>query len=82
MSLLLLSHTPVLTLFISILNYFLFSLIVPVAPGMITLAIPSVNGIILADVVSEHVIMIQFLCRFYLTTMTTWLSGVLFDLRS
>ena len=58
MSLPLLSRTPVLTLFTSILNYFLFSLIVPVAPGMITLAIPSVNGMISAAIVSEHMMMI------------------------
>ena len=78
----LLSRTPVLTLFTSILNHFLFSLIVPVAPGMITLAILSVNGMISATVVSEHVMTIQFLCRFHLTAVTTWLSGVPFDLRS
>ena len=58
MSLLLLSRAPVLTLFTSILNYFLSSLIVPVAPGIITLAIPSVNGIISAAVVSECVMTI------------------------
>ena len=52
------SHAPVLTLFTSILNHFLSSLIVPVAPGMITLAIPSVNGMISAAIVSEHMMMI------------------------
>jgi len=71
MSLPSLSRTPVLILFTSILNYFLSSLIVPVAPGMITLAIPSVNGIILATIVSEYVMIIQFPCRFHLTAVTT-----------
>jgi len=55
---------------------------VPVAPGMITLAIPSVNEIISAAIVSEHMITIQFSYRFYLTAVTTWLSGMPFDLRS
>jgi len=82
MSLLSLSCIPVLILFISILNHFLSSLIVPVAPGMITLAIPSVNEIISAAIVSEHMITIQFSYRFYLTAVTTWLSGIPFDLRS
>ena len=76
------SRAPVLTLFTSILNHFLSSLIVPVAPSMITLAIPSVNGMISAAVVSEHVMTMQFPCRFHLTAMTTWLSGAPFDLRS
>jgi len=82
MSLPLASRAPVLTLFTSILNYFLSSLIVPVTPGIITLVILSVNRIILAVVVSEHVMTIQFPCRFYLTAVTTWLSGTPFDLRS
>ena len=76
------SRAPVLTLFTSILNHFLSSLIVPVAPGMITLAIPSVNGMISAAVVSKRVMTIQFPCRFHLTAVTTWLSGAPFDLRS
>ena len=75
MSLPLPSCALVLTLFTSILNHFSFSLIVPIALGMITLAIPSVNGIISAAVVFEYVIMIQFSCRFHLTAVTTWLSG-------
>ena len=81
MSFPLLSCVPVLILFTSILNHFLSSLIVPVAPGMITLAIPSVNRMILAAV-SERMMTIQFPCRFHLTAVTTWLSGALFDLRS
>ena len=40
--LLLSSRASVHTLLISILNHFLFSLIMPVAPGMIVLVIPSV----------------------------------------
>ena len=82
MSLLSPSHASVLTLFTSILNHFLSSLIVPVAPGIITLAISSVNGMISAAIVSEHVMTIQFPCRFHLTAVTTWLSGAPFDLRS
>jgi len=57
--LLLSSRAPVRTLLISILNYFLSSLIMPVAPGMIVLVIPSVYGRMSAAVRSEHVIMIQ-----------------------
>ena len=57
-SLLLLSRAPVHTLLISILNYFLSSLIMPVAPEMIVLVIPSVYGRMSAAIRSEHVIMI------------------------
>ena len=81
-SLLLSSHVSVLILFTLILNYFLSSLIVPIAPSMIILAIPSVNGIISVAVVFECVMTIQFLYRFHLTVMTTWLSSTLFNLRS
>ena len=56
--LLLSSRAPVRTLLISILNYFLSSLIMPVAPGMIVLVIPSVYGRMSAAVRSERVIMI------------------------
>jgi len=52
------SWAPVCTLLISILNYFLSSLIVPVAPGMIMLVIPSVYGRMSAAIRSEHVIII------------------------
>ena len=81
-SLLLSSHVSVLILFTLILNYFLSSLIVPIAPSMIILAIPSVNGIISVAVVFECVMTIQFLYRFHLTVMITWLSSTLFNLRS
>ena len=57
--LLLSSRAPVHTLLISILNHFLSSLIMPVAPGMIVLVIPSVYGRMSAAVRSERVIMIQ-----------------------
>ena len=57
--LLLSSWAPVRTLLISILNHFLSSLIMPVAPGMIVLVIPSVYGRMSAAVRSERVIMIQ-----------------------
>jgi len=57
--LLLSSRAPVRTLLISILNHFLSSLIMPVAPGMIVLVIPSVYGRMSAAVRSERVIMIQ-----------------------
>ena len=57
--LLLSSRTPVHTLLISILNHFLSSLIMLVAPGMIVLVIPSVYGRMSAAVRSERVIMIQ-----------------------
>ena len=43
-SLLLLSWAPVCTLLISILNHFLSSLIMLVAPGMIVLVIPLYMG--------------------------------------
>ena len=81
-SLLLSSRVSVLILFTLILNHFLSSLIVPIAPSMIILAIPSVNGIISVAVVFECVMTIQFLYRFHLTVMTTWLSSTLFNLRS
>ena len=57
--LLLSSQAPVRTLLISILNHFLSSLIMPVAPGMIVLVIPSVYRRMSAAVRSERVIMIQ-----------------------
>jgi len=57
--LLLSSRTPVHTLLISILNHFLSSLIMLVAPGMIVLVIPSVYGRMSAAVRSECMIMIQ-----------------------
>jgi len=57
--LLLSSRTPVHTLLISILNHFLSSLIMLVAPGMIVLVIPSVYGRMSAAVRSERMIMIQ-----------------------
>jgi len=56
--LLLSSQAPFHTLLISILNHFLSSLILPVAPGMIVLVMPSVYGRMSAAVRSEHVIMI------------------------
>jgi len=56
--LLLSSRAPFHTLLISILNHFLSSLILPVAPGMIVLVMPSVYGRMSAAVRSEHVIMI------------------------
>ena len=57
--LLLSSRAPVHTLLISILNHFLSSLIMLVAPGMIVLVIPSVYGRMSAAVRSERMIMIQ-----------------------
>ena len=57
-SLLLSSQAPVRTLLISILNYFLSSLIMPVAPEIIVLVISFVYGRMSAAVRSEHVIMI------------------------
>ena len=54
----------------------------PIAPSMIILAIPSVNGIISVAAVFECVITIQFPYRFHLTVMTTWLSSTSFNLRS
>jgi len=57
--LLLSSRTPVHILLISILNHFLSSLIMLVAPGMIVLVIPSVYGRMSAAVRSERMIMIQ-----------------------
>ena len=57
--LLLSSQTPVHILLISILNHFLSSLIMLVAPGMIVLVIPSVYGRMSAAVRSERMIMIQ-----------------------
>jgi len=53
--LLLSSWVPVHTLLNSILNHFLSSLIMPVAPGMIVLVISSVYGRMSAVVRSEHV---------------------------
>jgi len=56
---LLLSWAPVHTLLISILNYFLSSLIMPIASGMIVLVTSSVYGKMSTAIRSEHVIMIQ-----------------------
>jgi len=54
---------------------------VPVAPGMIMLVISSVYGKMSAVVRSEHVITIQLLQWFHLTTIIASLSGALFSLR-
>ena len=75
------SWAPVCTLLISILNYFLSSLIVPVAPGMIMLVIPSVYGRMSAVVRSEHVVTMQLPWWFHLTTVTASLSRAPFSLR-
>jgi len=68
-------------LLISILNYFLSSLIISVASGMIVLVIPSVYGRMSAAVRSKHVIIIQLPWWFYLIAVTASLSGAPFSLR-
>jgi len=80
-SLLLLSWAPVCTLLISILNHFLSSLIMPIAPGMIVLVIPSVYGRMPAAIRSEHMIMIQLPWWFHLIAVMASLSEAPFSLR-